>query len=180
MIDVRLITILAVLAFATTTEAGRPGKTCAKVCSRASTCKIMSFELCMNFCGQQGVEDSPAKRAKSLVQAKLSCPALADQIAPSEWLCVAEGASSYGYEMTSGAADVQGTQGVFMMGTGKTRRAAENKAISECNSILTEQLNIHQLTFDDTQGGLEAAVTARCHITQCVAPAPAKQRQRQR
>jgi hypothetical protein len=179
MIDVRLITILAVLAFATTTEAGRPGKTCAKVCSRASTCKIMSFDLCMNFCGQQGAEDTPAKRAKNLALAKLSCSALANEIAPSQWLCTAEGASSYGYEMGADEADVQGTQGIFMLGTGKTRSAAEYKAISECNSILTAQLSIHQETFDDTQGGMEAAVTARCHIKECVAPAPArKQRQR--
>jgi hypothetical protein len=49
MIDVRRIAVFAVLAFATTTEAGRPGKTCAKVCSRVGTCKIMSFDLCMDL-----------------------------------------------------------------------------------------------------------------------------------
>lgn len=180
MIDVRPIIVLAVLSFATTSEAGRPGKTCAAVCSRANTCKIMSFNLCMNFCGQQGAEERPASRAKSLAQAKLSCPALASQIAPSQWLCTARGASSYGYEMESGASDVRGTQGIFMLGMGRTRGAAEYKAISECNATLTAQLDIHQSTFDDADG-LETAGTALCHIEECVAPATArKQRPRPR
>jgi hypothetical protein len=75
---------------------------------------------CATLCGDQGAEDTPRSRASNLAQAKLSCSALADQMAPSQWLCTAEGASSYGYSTDTGAtADVRGTQGIYMLGTGK-------------------------------------------------------------
>lgn len=174
---VRLITFLALIAFTTTSDA-RPGKTCSKVCRRVSSCKLLSYDLCMDMCGDQGAEDTPEGRASNLVQAKLSCSALADQMAPSKWLCTVEGASSYGYGMDTGLADVQGTQDIHMLGTGKTRSAAVNQAINSCNSIMTIQLNNQQLMNLD-RGDWGAAITSECHITQCIPPASArKKRQR--
>jgi hypothetical protein len=140
----------------------------------------MSYDLCMNMCGEQGAEDTPESRASNLTQAKLSCSALADQMAPSQWLCTAEGASSYGYNMDTGLPDVQGTQGLYMLGTGKTRSAAAYKAISDCNSIMTVQLNNQRLmNLDAAQGEWGAAVTSECHITQCIPPA-SERKKRQR
>jgi hypothetical protein len=171
--------ILALIGFPMTSDAGRPGKTCSQVCSRVSSCKLLSYDLCMDMCGQQGAEDTPESRASNLAQAKLSCSALADQMAPSQWLCTAEGASSYGYGMDTGSmADVRGTQGIHMLGTGKTRGAAVYKALSDCNSIMTVQLNNQRLMNLDTdaQGEWGAAITSECHITQCIAPASARKK----
>lgn len=176
---IRLATVLALIAFTTTSDAS-PGKTCSKVCRRLTSCKLMSYDLCMDMCGDQRAEETPAGRASNLAQAKLSCSALAEQMAPSQWLCTAEGASSYGYNMGP-TADVRGTQGIYMLGTGKTRSAAVHKAISSCNSIMTLQLtNQRAMHLDgDYQGEWGAAVTSECHITQCIPPASArKTRQR--
>jgi hypothetical protein len=131
----------------------------------------------MAMCGDQRAEETPDGRASNLAQAKLSCSALADQMAPSQWLCTAEGASSYGYGMDGLTADVRGTQDIYMRGTGKTRSTAVSKAISDCNSSMTAQLSIQGLMQLDAGWG--AAVTSECHITQCIPPASArKTRQR--
>jgi len=178
-VHIRLLTFLALIAFTTTSDA-RPGKTCSKVCSRLTNCKLMSYDPCMDMCGDQGAEETPEGRASNLAQAKLSCSALADQMAPSQWLCSAEGASSYGYSMDTGSmADVRGTQDIHMLGTGKTRSAAVYKAIGDCNSIMTIQLNTQRLMHleADYQGEWGAAVTSECHITQCIPPASARKQQ---
>jgi hypothetical protein len=175
------MTLLALIGVSTTSDA-RPGKTCSQVCRRVSSCKLLSYDLCMDMCGDQGAEDTPESRASNLAQAKLSCSALANQMAPSQWLCTAEGASSYGYGMNTGPmADVQGTQAIYMLGTGKTRSAAVHKAISSCNSIMTLQLSSQRaMNLDaDSRGEWGAAVTSECRITQCIPPASArKNRQR--
>ena len=167
---IRLLTLLVLIGFPTTSDA-RPGKTCAQACRRFSSCKLLSYDLCMDMCDEQGAEDTPESRASNLAQARMSCSALAEQMAPSEWLCAAEGASSYGYNMTGSTPDVQGTQEIYMLGNGKTRGAAVYKAISDCNSIMTIQLNNQQLM---NLGEWDAAVTSQCHITQCIPPASAR------
>ena len=167
-----LLTILVLTSFATSSEAGPAGATCAKVCKRVASCRLLSYDPCMDMCGQQGAEDTAESRASNLVQAKLSCAALADQMAPTDWLCTAEGASSYGYDMDGSMPDVWGTQDIYLFGTGKTRAAAVYSAISSCNSIMTLQLATQRTTEFD------AATTSECHITQCIAPASARKKQR--
>jgi hypothetical protein len=119
------MTLLALIGFPTTSDA-RPGKTCSQVCRQVASCKIFSYDLCMKMCGDQGAEDTPESRTKNLAQAKLSCSALAEQLAPSQWLCSAEGASAYGYGIDTRAPDVRGTQDIYILGVGKTRSAAVN------------------------------------------------------
>jgi len=166
---VLLITFLALITLTTTSYAG-PGATCSKVCRRVSGCKIFSYDVCMKMCGDQRVEEIPEKRAKALAQAKMSCPALADQLAPSQWLCTAEGASSYGHDMDGSAPDVWGTKDIYELGSGQTRAAAAYNAMRDCNATMTFQLDI-----DGERG---AVISSQCHITRCTGPASApKQRQ---
>src|SRR5688572_23468835 len=109
---------LAIVASTTTSEA-RPGKTCAAACNRLSSCRLIPFKTCMQECGKQGAEDSAKGRATNLVQARSSCAALAAQLAPSKWICTAQGASVYGYDVGTGpTGDVQGTSSIFITGTG--------------------------------------------------------------
>ena len=98
-------------------------------------------------------------------------PALAEQLAPSQWLCTAEGASSYGYDMDTSLPDVQGTQDIYILGQGKTRSAAVTQAMNECNSIMTAQLAI-QGSGNSVRWG--SAVASSCHITQCIPPGSAR------
>lgn len=144
---IQLMTLLALIGLPTMSDA-RPGKTCSQACRRVASCKLLSYALYMDMCAEQGVEDTPESCASNLEQAKMSRSVLADQMAPSQWLCTAEGASSYGYGMdTSAMADVQGTQ----------------------------QLNNQRaMNLDDSQGESGAAVTSECHITQCIPPASAR------
>lgn len=167
----RLVTSLAVL-FAATASHAAPGEVCAKLCRRLTSCKLMTYDLCMDMCGEQGADRTPQGRASTLAQSKQSCPALAAQMATSKWLCIAEGTSSYGYGMGMGpGGDVRGSQSIFMAGNGKTRAAAVYEAVSNCNSIMTVQLNQQRAMHDsDYQGEWGAAVTSACHITQCIAP----------
>jgi hypothetical protein len=169
---------LLLLLFPTTSDA-RPATACAQACRRITSCKLLSFDLCMDMCGEQGADKTPAGRASTLAQSKMSCSALADQMSPGEWLCTAEGASSYGFGVTSGstADDASGSQSIYMLGNGKTRGAAVYKAISSCNSIMTVQLNTQQSMQDsDYRGEWGAAVTSACHITQCIPPASARKK----
>ena len=64
---------------------GHPGKTCAAVCRKLSSCEILGFDPCMEECGKQGAEDTDEGRASNLVQAQSSCSALAAaQFAPAQ------------------------------------------------------------------------------------------------
>jgi hypothetical protein len=63
---------------------GHPGKTCAAVCRKLSSCEILDFDPCMEECGEQGAEDTDEGRASNLVQAQSSCSALAAQFAPAQ------------------------------------------------------------------------------------------------
>lgn len=156
---IRLMTVLALLGFPAASDAS-PGKTCSQVCHRMASCKLLSYDRCMDMCGEQGAEDTPESRASNLAQAKMSCSELAGQMAPSQWLCTAEGASSYGYDMDTSLPNVWGTQDIYMLGTGKTRSAAVYKAINDCNSIMTVQLNNQRLmNLDSSQGDWGAEVT---------------------
>lgn len=173
-----LAVLLLLLALPTTSHAGA-GRTCTKVCRKISSCKIYSFDLCMRMCDQQGAEDTPAGRASNLAQAKMSCSALAAEAASTnEWLCTAEGTSSYGYGMEGSSPDVQGSQDISMLGNGKTRSAAVYEAISSCNSIMTVQLNNQHSMIDASDWG--SAITTECHITQCIAPASTRKSKRQK
>jgi hypothetical protein len=171
------LTLLSLIAFTTTSYAGA-GKTCAKVCRKVSSCKILSFDLCMDMCDQQGAEDTPESRASNLAQAKLSCSALANQAAPSEWLCTAEGTSSYGHGMDGSLPDEQGSQDLHLLGNGKTRSAAAYKALNACNTLMTVQLNNQRSMRDDGDWGAE--ITTECHITQCIAPTSTRKSKRQK
>src|SRR5690349_18805955 len=93
---------LALIVSTTMSYAGPAGKTCAKACQRFADCKLMTFKFCMELCGKQGAEDRAESRASNLTQARSSCASLAAQMAPSEWLCTAEGASVYGWDVASG------------------------------------------------------------------------------
>ena len=169
--------LLTLIALPTTSYAGA-GKTCAKVCRKVASCKILTFDLCMDMCDQQGAEDTPESRASNLAQAKLSCSALANQAASSEWLCTAEGTSSYGYGMDGSLPDEQGSQDLHLLGNGKTRSAAAYKALNACNTLMTVQLNNQRSMRDDSSWGAE--ITTECHITKCIAPASSRKSKRQK
>src|SRR5688572_22955521 len=122
---IRSIGFLALILFTTTSDA-RPGPACQQLCRKLTSCKLMSFDLCMDMCADQRADETPAGRASTFAQAKQSCSALAGQMAQTEWLCTAEGESSYGYGVSTGstADDASGSQGIHMFGNGKTRAAA--------------------------------------------------------
>lgn len=170
----RLITLLALTAFTATSDA-RPGAVCAKACRKISSCRLVTYDLCMDMCDQQGSDATPQARASTLAQANMSCAALARQMGPGEWLCTAEAAISAGY-----AYGTKDTRGIHMLGNGRTRAVAVYKAISNCNAALTMDLAIQRSTSDsDTLGAWEVETTSWCRITQCIPPASARnQRQR--
>src|SRR5687768_10716242 len=101
----RLITVLALTAFTATSDA-RPGAVCAKVCRKISSCRLLTYDLCMDMCDRQGSDATPEARASTLAQANMSCAALANQMGPGEWLCTAEAAISAGY--ANGEKDTRG------------------------------------------------------------------------
>jgi hypothetical protein len=78
----------------------------------------------MEECGKQGAEGTAEGRRTNLVQARSSCSSLAEGMAPSEWVCIAEGESIYGYDVDSSTGDVQGNNSVHLAGQGKTRAHA--------------------------------------------------------
>jgi hypothetical protein len=170
----RLITLLVLTAFTTTSDA-RPGAACAKVCRKISSCRLLTYDFCMDMCDRQGSDATPEARASTLAQANMSCAALANQMGPGEWLCTAEASISAGY-----AYGEKDTRGIHLLGNGKTRAAAVYKAISSCNSVLTMDLAIQRSTSDsDTLGAWEVETASPCRITQCIPPASARnQRQR--
>jgi hypothetical protein len=153
-----------------------PGKTCAAVCRRFSECKLFAFEPCMEECGNQGAEGTAEGRRTNLVQARSSCNSLAAGTASSDWVCIAEGESIYGYDVESGTGDVQGNSSVHLAGQGKTRADAEYKAISDCQSMMTVDLNRNgSMNLEPSpQGSWGSAVSSPCHITKCIAPARAR------
>ncbi len=153
-----------------------PGKTCAAVCRRFSECKLFAFEPCMEECGNQGAEGTAEGRRTNLVQARSSCNSLAAGTASSDWVCIAEGESIYGYDVESGTGDVQGNSSVHLAGQGKTRADAEYKAISDCQSMMTVDLNRNgSMNLEPSpQGSWGSAISTPCHITQCIAPARAR------
>jgi hypothetical protein len=94
-------------------------------------------------------------------------------MAPSDWLCVAEGESVYGYDVESGpASSAEGTRSVHLFGQGKTRADAEYSAFRDCNAMMTFNLNItRSMNLEPSpRGSWEAAISTPCHITQCYAP----------
>ena len=152
-----------------------PGKTCAAVCRRFSDCKLFSFEACMEECGKQGAEGTAEGRRTNLVQARSSCSSLAAGMAPSDWVCIAEGESIYGYDVESSTGDVQGNSSVRLAGQGKTRADAQYSALSNCRSMMTVDLNRNgSMNLEPSpQGTWGSAISSPCHITQCYAPARA-------
>jgi hypothetical protein len=153
-----------------------PGKTCAAACRRFSDCKLFSFEPCMEECGKQGAEGTAEGRRTNLVQARSSCNSLAAGMAPSDWVCIAEGESVYGYDVESATGDVQGTSSVHIAGQAKTRDDAQYSAISNCHSMMTVDLNRNgSMNMEPSpQGSWGSAISSPCHITQCHAPARAR------
>ena len=173
---IRLFAFLAVVLSTTTSHAG-PGRTCAAVCNRMSSCKLFLYKACMQECGRQGAEDTAKGRASNLVQARSSCATLAAQLAPSKWICTAEGASVYGYDVgTGGTGDVQGTSSIFITGTGKTRSVAVYEAVGNCNSLMSVDLVQGQaMNLDsDPRGQWGSAVSSECRVTQCWGPPRAR------
>lgn len=171
-VRIGVLALIAVLA-STTTSHARPGKTCAAACNRFSSCKLFPFKACMEECGRQGAEHSAEGRRTNLVQARSSCAALAAELAPSKWICTAQGASVYGYDVRTGPmGDVQGTSSIFITGTGKTRSAAAEEAHSNCNSLMSVDLVRGQaMNLDDSrQGEWGSAISSQCRVTQCWGP----------
>lgn len=111
-----------------------------------------------------------------MVQARSSCKSLAAAMGPSEWVCIAEGESIYGYDVESGTGDVQGNSSVRLAGQGKTRDDAQESAISNCNSMMRVDLSRNgAMNMEPSpQGSWGSAVSSPCHITQCQAPAGAR------
>jgi len=173
---IRLFAFLAIVLSTTTSHAG-PGKTCAAVCNRMASCKLFPYKACMQECGRQGAEDTAKGRASNLVQARSSCAALAADLAPSKWICTAEGASVYGYDVgTGGTGDVQGTSSIFITGTGKTRPAAVDEAVSNCNALMSVDL-VHGQAMNmdpDPRGDWGSAISSECRVTQCWGPPRAR------
>jgi hypothetical protein len=173
---IRLFALLAVVLSTATSHAG-PGKTCAAACKRMASCKLFPFKACMEECGRQGAEDTAKSRASNLVQARSSCAALAAELAPSKWICTAEGASVYGYDVgPGGTGDVQGTSSVFITGTGKTRSVAVSEAVGNCNSLMSVDLaRSEAMNLDsDPRGEWGSAVSSECRVTQCWGPPRAR------
>lgn len=168
----KTIAFAALVVFAATSDAG-PAPTCPKVCQRFASCKLLAYRVCMDMCIQQGTENSPRLRAENLAQSRMSCSALASRMGDSKWLCTAEGVSAYGYDMDTSVPDERGTHDIYMMGTGATRRAAANKAMSECEATMTFQLGLGNST-DEMRSG--AAVSTPCHITKCIPPSSGRGR----
>jgi hypothetical protein len=171
---IRSFALLAIVATMTTTSHARPGKTCAAVCRRLSDCKLMSFEPCMEECGKQGAEDTAKGRKSNLAQARSSCASLATAMAPSDWVCIAEGESVYGYDVDSGPpSDVRGTSTIYLPGQGKTRSQAQYSAVSDCNALMTHDLaRTEAMNLEPShEGSWGSAVSKPCHITKCYAPA---------
>jgi hypothetical protein len=170
--SIRSLAFLALVTSTAMSYAGPAGKTCAKACQRFSDCKLLTFKFCMELCGNQGAEDTAESRASNLTQARSSCPALAAQMAPSQWLCTAEGASVYGYDVASGRGDVQGTSSIYIHGQGKTRSVAVYNAVSNCNSLMTLTLTQNRAMHLDPSplGQWGTRISSQCHITQCFGP----------
>jgi hypothetical protein len=178
--SIRSFAVLAIIASSTTTSYAGPGKTCAAACRRISDCKLLRFDMCMKECGRQGAEDTAKGRRTNLVQARSSCNSLAAGMAPTEWVCIAEGESVYGYDVESATGDVQGNSSVHLAGQGKTRADAKYQAISNCHSMMTVDLNRNgSMNMEPSpQGSWGSAVSSACHITRCYAPARARRGKR--
>jgi hypothetical protein len=155
----------------TATSHAPPGKTCAAACRRFAQCELFSFKPCMKACADQNAEGTAESRRTNLVQARSSCKSLAAAIAPSQWLCIAEGESAYGHDLETGLSDVQGTRSIHLPAQGKTRADAERKAVRDCNAMMNFNLEIGRSMYPDSTGDTtESAVATPCHITRCYAP----------
>jgi hypothetical protein len=132
----------------------------------------------MKECGNQGAEGTAEGRRKNLVQERSSCTSLAAGTAPSDWVCIADGESVYGYDVESATGDVQGNSSVHIAGQGKTRADAQYSAISNCHSMMTVDLNRNEsMNMEPSpQGSWGSAISKPCHITQCYAPGRAGSR----
>jgi hypothetical protein len=156
--------LLTVLALILLTSIVHAENVCAKACNRFAACKLTTFKGCMDTCIQQGA-DRPSERASTLAQARMSCQALGSQMAGTQWLCVAEGASSSGTNMDGYNPDISNTREIFMPAQGRTRNAAANLALKNCGAIMGLQLEVGR------SGSRETAITSACRITRCIAPA---------
>jgi hypothetical protein len=67
-----MLAVLLLLALPATSHAGVAGRTCAKVCRKVSSCKILSFDLCMDMCAQQGAEDTTEKIGRASCRERVS------------------------------------------------------------------------------------------------------------
>lgn len=76
----------------------------------------------------------------------------------------------------STAADGDQAGSVRLAGQGKTRADAQSSAISDCNSMMTVDLNRNgSMNMEPSpQGSWGSAISSRCHIAQCYAPARAR------
>ena len=149
--------VMAVLVAVPTVSDADPTRACQAVCGKISSCKLMSYSPCMKMCFNDPGADDPS----TFAQAKLSCKALANQMAPSGWLCTAEGTSAYGYNMDGNVPDEYGNRDVHMLGSGPTRDVAATNALRDCGAIMGFNRSLHDST----------AITSACHITQCIPPA---------
>jgi len=159
------VLLMALVVGAPATSEADANKACRAVCGRITSCKLLSSSACMKLC----LNDSKADDPSTYAQAKWSCSRLANLLAPSKWVCTAEGTSAYGHDMDGTLPDEWGTNDILMMGTGSTRAAASVQATNACNDMMTVSLNTEQSMRDDLDWG--AAIKTRCHITQCIGPA---------
>lgn len=157
----RLTSCLALIVLTAATSAAGP--TCPQVCRQATSCMLTTFDACMSMCGESTFAETTAS----------TCTELADQIAPSQWVCRGEGASSYGFGVATGSrADVRGTQAITALGIGATRAAAVTKAFDQCSARMAIQLgNQRAMMRSDDRGPWGAAITSECRVSRCTPPA---------
>lgn len=158
-----LLVILALTLFTTTSDAG---EACVQACRKVASCNLLPYNRCLSIC----TDGTPRERQETFAQARMSCSALAAQMAPTQWLCIAEGASSSGYDMDGYTPDIQNTRDIYMPAQGRTREAAATLALRNCGAIMGFQLEVGR------SGSRESAITSGCHITRCIAPASARNR----
>lgn len=142
-----------------------PGSACAALCRKLQGCKLATFKPCVEVCQKQGADRTPKGRAETFAQARSSCPQLAAQMRPSQWVCSAEGESVSASDWGNGPR-MEGP--VNILGSGKTKAQAAFNALRDCRAIVTFDLGLAQAGGIDNN--TETAITHECRVTQCYPP----------
>jgi hypothetical protein len=130
----------------------------------------------MEECGKQGAEGTAEGRRTNLVQARSSCNSLAAGMAPSDWVCIAEGESVYGYDVEAPRVTCRdqlgppGRPGQDGAPTPSTARSATAIRLMTVDLNRNGSMNLEP----SPQGSWGSAISSPCHITQCYAPARAR------